>query len=149
MSAASNKRPPDIAASVVCVDMRSMLAPRALSVPVISRTIPGRSLPRTVSDTDRATAPRTGAGPCTDTVSVPVRASSAERRSSARSGDTDTSMIPAKAPASSASSLVSQLPPWTSTMSATAATSPARSSPTTVITRVVMPASVATDPLIA
>src|SRR4051812_3342472 len=47
-------------------------------------------------------------------------------------------MMPAKAPESSASWLFSQLPPCESMTSATAATSPARSSPTTVSTRVVM-----------
>ena len=52
-------------------------------------------------------------------------------------------MMPANAPASSASSLFSQFPPWASTTSATAATSPARSAPTTVSTSVVMCHSVA------
>jgi hypothetical protein len=51
---------------------------------------------------------------------------------------TDTSMMPAKAPDSSASWLFSQFPPWSPTTSATAATSPERSSPTTVSTNVVM-----------
>ena len=51
-------------------------------------------------------------------------------------------MIPANAPDSSASWLFSQLPPCASTTSATAATRPARSAPTTVSTSVVMGLSV-------
>src|SRR5690606_21605047 len=81
---------------------------------------------------------------CTVVSRTPWSGSRAAVRSPARAGSTSTVTMPANLPASSASWLRPQLPPCSSLTSARALTRPARSSPTTVMTRVVMGSTLAT-----